>query len=338
MSKHTTTLIKGLAILMMLWLHLFNDTHVGAASPLWFIGGVPVVSLIARACNPVDLFIVLSGYGFRYTFYHGDVSVRLQFRRLLKLYICYWLTLIIFVGIGSFVNPANYPGSFSKVLLNVTSLDHTYNYETWFLLPYAIVSIFARRIFQLQNKIGNLWSLAIWIVLYLASCFVISRNLVPQVPVVGDVLSTMVVCVKFVFPFVIGSCLYDIAVRNNGLKLRWLNTWKALSLLLLLLLSHTLFHSQAPNPLYAGGVTILMNNISFPSTVDKALSVLGKYSMPMWLTHTYFSIYLFSSLIYGFRYPLLIYVVLVGVSLITAVAIMPLSRAINKFVERRIFI
>lgn len=58
----------------------------------------------------------------------------------------------------------------------------------------------------------------------------------------------------------------------------------------------------------------------------------------MWLTHTYFSIYLFSSLIYGFRYPLLIYVVLVGVSLITAVAIMPLSRAINKFVERRIFI
>lgn len=38
----------------------------------------------------------------------------------------------------------------------------------------------------------------------------------------------------------------------------------------------------------------------------------------MWLTHTYFSIYLFSSLIYGFRYPLLIYVVLVGVSLLTA--------------------
>ena len=155
MSKQTTTLIKGLAILMMLWLHLFNDAHVGAASPLWFIGDVPVVALIARACNPVDLFIVLSGYGFRYTFFHGDVSVRSQFRRLLKLYICYWLTLIIFVGIGSFVNPSNYPGSFSKLLLNVTSLDHTYNYETWFLLPYAIVSIFAKSIFRLQNKIGN---------------------------------------------------------------------------------------------------------------------------------------------------------------------------------------
>ena len=38
----------------------------------------------------------------------------------------------------------------------------------------------------------------------------------------------------------------------------------------------------------------------------------------MWLTHTYFSIYLFHDFIYGFRYPLLIYVVLVGVSLITS--------------------
>lgn len=33
MSKEETTIIKGLAILMMLWLHLFNDAHVGAAAP-----------------------------------------------------------------------------------------------------------------------------------------------------------------------------------------------------------------------------------------------------------------------------------------------------------------
>ena len=48
----------------------------------------------------------------------------------------------------------------------------------------------------------------------------------------------------------------------------------------------------------------------------------------MWLTHTYFSIYLFHDFIYGFRYPLLIYVVLVAVSLVTAVAIIYLSRKV----------
>lgn len=253
MSKEETTIIKGLAILMMLWLHLFNDVHVGAASPLLFIGGVPVVSLIARACNPVDIFIVLSGYGFRYTYFHGDVGLKSQLRRLLKLYVCYWLTLVIFVGIGSFVNPLNYPGSWSKLLLNVTSFDHTYNYETWFLLPYAIVSLFARSIFRFQNKIGNLWSVIGWAIVYLASSFAISRGLTPQIPFVGDVCSKVLVCLTFVFPFMIGSCLYDIATRNNGLKVKWLNSWKSLALLLVLLLSHTPFYSQALNPLYAGG-------------------------------------------------------------------------------------
>lgn len=68
-----------------------------------------------------------------------------------------------------------------------------------------------------------------------------------------------------------------------------------------------------------------MNNIQFPSTVNKALTVLGKYSMPMWLTHTYFSIYLFHDFIYGFKYPIVIYLVLVAVSLLTAGVIMPIA-------------
>lgn len=332
MSKEETSIIKGLAILMMLWLHLFNDGHVEAAMPLWFIGEQPVVNLIARACNPVDLFIILSGYGFRYTYYHGDVGVKAQLKRLLKLYICFWLTLAIFVSIGSFVNPIAYPGSFTKLLLNISSLDLTYNYETWFLFPYAIVSLFARSIFRLQNKMGNLWSLVVWAILDLASGFAISRNLLPQTTLVGVALSKILVCLEFVFPFMIGSYLYDIADRDKGLKLRWLNSRKPFALLLILLISHIFFSSQAPNPLYAGGVVLLMNNISFPSFVNKILTVLGKYSMPMWLTHSYFCYYLFHDFIYGFRYPLLIYVVLIIVSLLTAYLIMPLSKKICSFV------
>lgn len=310
---------------MMLWLHLFNDPHIGAASPLWFIAGMPVVNLIARACNPVALFVVLSGYGFRYTFFHGDVGIKSQLRRLLKLYMCYWITLTVFVPIGCFVSPANYPGSLSKLLLNATSLESTYNYETWFLLPYAIVSLFALSLFRLQNKLGNTRSLLLWMMIYLAAGYAISHDLTSRIPVLGDQLSTLLVCLDFVFPFMIGSWLYDLSVRHGGLRMRWLNTRKALALLLVLLLSHTLFSSQAPNPIYAGGVVLLMNNIQFPSTVNKALTVLGKYSMPMWLTHTYFSIYLFHDFIYGFKYPIVIYLVLVAVSLLTAGVIMPIA-------------
>ena len=105
-----------------------------------------------------------------------------------------------------------------------------------------------------------------------------------------------------------------------------------MALLFLLLLSHSLFSSQALNTLYGGGVVILMNNISFPPTINKTLTVLGKYSMPMWLTHSYFCFYLFHDFIYGFRYPLVIYLVLIIVSLMTAFMIMPFSKKICSFV------
>ncbi|MBQ1908721.1 MAG: hypothetical protein II170_02145, partial [Bacteroidaceae bacterium] len=44
----------------------------------------------------------------------------------------------------------------------------------------------------------------------------------------------------------------------------------------------------------------------------------GRYSLYMWLTHTFYAYYLFHEEIYGLRYPLLMYVVLVAVSLATA--------------------
>lgn len=40
--------------------------------------------------------------------------------------------------------------------------------------------------------------------------------------------------------------------------------------------------------------------------------------MNMWLTHTFFAYYLFPDFIYGIRYPLLIYIVLIVVSLLVA--------------------
>lgn len=83
----------------------------------------------------------------------------------------------------------------------------------------------------------------------------------------------------------------------------------------------------------AGGVILLMNNINMTRAARRAFLSLGKYSMPMWMTHTYFSVYLFSSIIYGFRYPVLIYIVLLLVSLATAYLIIPLSNRIYRWLN-----
>lgn len=70
MTKEQTNILKGIAILMMLFLHLFNGSNLtDVCEPLLFIGSTPLVHIISKACNPVGIFLMLSGYGLSYTYF-----------------------------------------------------------------------------------------------------------------------------------------------------------------------------------------------------------------------------------------------------------------------------
>ncbi len=176
MTKEQTTILKGVAILMMLFLHLFNGSNLTeVCEPLLFIGYTPLVHIISKACNPVGIFLMLSGYGLSYTYYRGKLSINGQERRLLKLYIHYWIILLIFVSIGSFVRPEKYPGSLSDIIMNFTSISNSYNSETWFLFPYALLSLTSVWIFKCIDKLGCVKSIIITWILYMISCYITSR-------------------------------------------------------------------------------------------------------------------------------------------------------------------
>ena len=53
-----------------------------------------------------------------------------------------------------------------------------------------------------------------------------------------------------------------------------------------------------------------------PQMVKRILGYLGDYSMIVWLSHTFFCYYLFHDVIYGFKYPLVIFMVLMVISLL----------------------
>lgn len=168
MTKEQTTIIKGVAILMMLFLHLFNNPNVGEyCTPLIYIGQQPLVHIISRACSPVGIFLMLSGYGLSYTYTHGRLSLKGQSERLLKLYIHYWLILLIFVSIGCYVKPEMYPGSPTDAVLNFMSIHSNYNSETWFLFPYMLLSVTALWIFKGIDRLGCARSIVVSWVLYM---------------------------------------------------------------------------------------------------------------------------------------------------------------------------
>lgn len=63
-SKADTMAVKGVAILFMLFAHLFNRLQlVDLSTPLAYVGEQPLVYLLIFAMNPVHFFIFLSGYG-----------------------------------------------------------------------------------------------------------------------------------------------------------------------------------------------------------------------------------------------------------------------------------
>ena len=58
------------------------------------------------------------------------------------------------------------------------------------------------------------------------------------------------------------------------------------------------------------------------------LIAMGRHSMVMWLTHSYFCYHLFHDFIYGFRYPLVIYVILIAISYGVSLPISRLAQAV----------
>ena len=133
-SKHESQVLKGVSILLMLFLHLFNQMrNVDLCNSLFFIGDQPLVYLLTRASNPVAFFLILGGYGMYIVYKKGDAH---RVSRIIKLLIHFWIITIIFVTIGHIMFPDRYPGSFITVIKNFTGYRTTYNGELWFLFPY----------------------------------------------------------------------------------------------------------------------------------------------------------------------------------------------------------
>lgn len=108
MTKQESTQAKGLAILLMLFLHLFNldDSFVSLVN----VGSIPLVRIMARACNPVAFYLILGGMGLYIVWEKGHGTVLDNAKRILRLYSHYWVILILFVTVGYFINSAKYPG------------------------------------------------------------------------------------------------------------------------------------------------------------------------------------------------------------------------------------
>lgn len=334
MNKETSTIIKGVAILMMLFYHLFGRDDLGdLCTPLLYIGNTPLVKYLSNACYPVSFFMILSGYGLTYCYKKNQLSLSIQSKRILKLYVHYWLILLIFVTIGHFIKPDVYPNDLLHVLANIVGIRCTYNGETWFLLPYTIISLLSWWIidfvYHLNEKRKIIITLIIYSIVFLTTRYIVYHQL--ENTTLLTLLLQPFFIVQLTFYFSLGILLFRL-LENEPTALKAVKPTIYFIIIIVLFIIKSMIKVTIADGLYAFIIIFCISHLQLHRLFHNIFYKLGQYSMPMWMTHTFFAVYLFQDFIYGFKYPLLIWLVLIAVSYLTSIPILQLGKRINSLI------
>lgn len=334
MNKETSTIIKGVAILMMLFYHLFGRDDLGdLCTPLLYIGNTPLVKYLSNACYPVSFFMILSGYGLTYCYKKNQLSLSIQGKRILKLYVHYWLILLIFVTIGHFIKPDIYPNDLLHVLANIVGIRCTYNGETWFLLPYAIISLLSWWIidfvYHLNEKHKIIITLIIYSIVFLTTRYIVYHQL--ENTTLLTLLLQPFFIVQLTFYFSLGILLFRL-LENEPTALKAVKPTIYCIIIIVLFIIKSMIKVTIADGLYAFIIIFCISHLQLHRLFHNIFYKLGQYSMPMWMTHTFFAVYLFQDFIYGFKYPLLIWLVLIALSYLVSIPILKIGNRINTLI------
>lgn len=323
MSRDQSTLVKGLAILLMLIYHMPRLLGLEQAM-------TPMLSFMAHISNPVVYFLIVSGYGLYYAYREKRLTYPYLFKRTLRLYVSFWLVLLIFVvGLGSWLRPGMFSQSPLGHVLSFLGWEWGYLQFTWFLFPYVLISLCSPWLFRLLDRLGNILSIVITLAVSLAMTVVISRyiNFLWN----NMALYHVVLTAQMSFGFTIGAVMARYALAGHSLtwsRLKGRN-WLVLLLLAVAFVARGLINFSTV-PGFPALVIWLVLHFDTTRFTTAVMLPLGRMSMMMWFCHGYIAVKLFNEYFLMLRWPWLIWLVWVVVSYCVACLLMPVSNRISR--------
>lgn len=134
------------------------------------------------------------------------------------------------------------------------------------------------------------------------------------------------------FPFTLGVTCARTVFGGFMEKLKKVDGRLLWLLLIVLVLAYCIFNNYITHIIYL--LLLIMLFVAAPKVgwVMKIFTKLGEHSMNMWLIHTWFCYYLFKEFIYGFKYPIVIYTVLIIISYTLSLVVNMVLRPFEKIV------
>ena len=322
-SKDNSTIIKGIAIIMMLCCHLFDKNHINMCTNLFYIGETPLIRWLMPAFGPIPFFLMMSGYGLAYKYEKGNLGFRNQLPRVLRLYVHYWIILAIFLVIGHVMEPSLYPGKVTKLLRNMIGWNVTYNSSMWFLLPYSVLSLLSFYIIRLVERIGNVWAIVITIAIEVCTTFIISRY--GDVPINYQFIYQPFLCFHLLQPFTMGIVLKRTSFSLN----RSFPQWMVLAAIVLLVVLMCSIKIPMRFIIYVPLMVTLLCQVKWGGWLKIILMELGRTSMPIWMIHCWLVLYFFMPQFYSLKYVPLILIATLLASYLVSLPVMWIAGKIN---------
>lgn len=337
-SREYTQFIKGIGILILIFHHLIL-TNLSIEHNISEI----IVSL-TKVC--VALFTILSGYGMKKSYDKNTKStISFVVNHLKRLMINYWWVYIPAFFLSFFLHKLGNPIQIYCVKgnpvinfwtdflgLRAVAYTPTLN-EAWWYMEITIVFYL---IFPIINK--GMKKIPV-ITLLISLIPIISRIFLKNVPWILKFTDREI---YYLFPFVIGILLAEKNILDKVVK--YFKKEKKLILIcasILLIICCQILTLECPllmNTFYAISIILFgigIKNIS--NVLNKALQILGNYSMDIFLTHSFFHGYftIFYNLIMKIPTIILKYAYLILISLFTSIFLEKTKKYYSKIQKRQ---
>ncbi len=137
-TKRDSKMLKGVAILSMLMLHLFCRKENLPYTPLLWIGSTPLIyyfGLFGDIC--VAMYCFVSGYA--HYLQASKAESHQRWKRLLRFMLPFWIIAVVFSLVGLLTGNAVIPGSIKEFLLNCPTIKNSFNGAWWYANTYLLL-------------------------------------------------------------------------------------------------------------------------------------------------------------------------------------------------------
>lgn len=337
-TKRDSKMLKGVAILSMLMLHLFCRRENLPYTPLLWIGSTPLIyyfGLFGDICVAVYCFI--SGYAHYLQSSKGELQQRWKW--LLRFMIPFWVIAVVFSLIGLLAGNSVIPGSIKEFLLNCLTIKNSYNGAWWYANTYILLVALQ----PLSRKFVE--RCPAWLVILLTFAFyTVSYGIrfcgwgACDSVILSWIITHVGLLGTSYFPYAIGMLFCKKQVisllrqRLTAINVRNIYIFTVLMFTGMIVV-HGMVQSLFVAVITATVTIILLCVCPLPKRLTSLLCYLGEHSTNIWLVHMFFYAVLFKGFVFCAKYPIPVFLLLLLSSLASSYVIKWLSKPILKLVR-----